>query len=245
MNYGVGGEKNGEAGFLKLLNKHFIKHNIKPIIFDVGANIGQYVHDLSTYLAWCEKKIYCFEPMKKTFDMLNNNISDISHEHIITTNIWLWSEEKNTELFFNSGNNTDACASVHAMNISTYVSNHVNQETISITTVDSFCEKNDISHIHFLKIDIEGNEMDCLLWAKKMLNTWAIDIIQFEHNRCAIVSKTFLKDYRDMFSDNYHFYRQLSWNHGLYHIKMYDAYLENFTYINYVLIKKTIPFSLS
>lgn len=242
MNYGVGWEQNGEAWFLKLLNSYLKKNNIQPVIFDVWANIGQYVHELSNYLSGTKKQIYCFEPMKKTFEILNQNITDISHEQIITINTWLWSEEKNISLFFNADDTADSCASVHENNISTFVSKHTNKETITITTIDSFCKSHWIDHIHFLKIDIEWNEMDCLQWAKEMINKWRIDIIQFEHNRCAIASKTFLKDYWDMFSENYDFYRQLSWNHWLYKISTYDIYLENFTYINYILVKKTIPF---
>jgi len=242
MNYGVWWTQNWESWFLKLLNVYCKRNNIHPIIFDVWANIGQYVHEVSRYLVGTEKQMYCFEPMKKTFELLNQNLSDIPNEDITTVNVWLWSEEKSIPLFFSESDNADSCASVHEDNISTFVSQKVKKETIDITTLDLFCSTHAITHIDFLKIDIEGYEMDCLHWAKEMIKKWAIDIIQLEHNRCAIASKTFLKDYRDLFSSQYDFYRQLSWNHWLYKIDAYDIYLENFTYMNYVFIRKTVPF---
>jgi FkbM family methyltransferase len=237
MNYWIWWEENGEKWFLKLLSKYLKRNKINPVIFDVWANIGQYANHLSTYLSSIPKTIYCFEPMKLTYDTLNQNISN--HE-IITKNIWLWDSEESINLFYDVNNWVDSCASIFKDNITDFVNKNNNFETINITTLDAFCKENNIQHIHFLKIDIEWSEMKCIQWSREMIGWWHIDIIQIEHNRCAIAAKVFLKDYWDLLSDKYDFYRQLSRNHGLYHIKNYDIYLENFTYINYILVKKDI-----
>ncbi|MDR0860243.1 MAG: hypothetical protein LBO09_04675 [Candidatus Peribacteria bacterium] len=71
-----------------------------------------------------------------------------------------------------------------------------------------------------------------------MLHDKKIDVIQVEHNRCAISSRTFFKDYYDLLHEDYHIYRELSRKHGLVKIESYEPALENFTYINYVLIRK-------
>jgi FkbM family methyltransferase len=108
--------------------------------------------------------------------------------------------------------NIQSCASLLPDNITNFVSKKMSKEQITIDTIDNFCKQHYISHIHFLKIDIEGGELDCLRGAYQMIEHNQIDIIQVEHNRCAIASRTFLRDYRDMFSKNYEMCRPLSNN---------------------------------
>lgn len=241
MNYGVGGPKNGEIYFLKKINTYFKEKKKEPIIFDVWANIGQYANDIHTYMP-IAKTIYSFEPSQKTFLELEKNTKHISSLHL--WNIGFWEKNETLELFYGKENagwdTTHACASLYSENILDYVTNDIVKENISITTLDDFCSQNNISHIDYLKIDTEGHELACLKWARNMIKNGSIDMIQVEHNRCAIHSRTFFKDYWDMFSESYTIYKELSWNHGLVEIRAYDVYLENFSYMNYVFIKKGI-----
>ena len=57
---------------------------------------------------------------------------------------------------------------------------------IKLDTLDNYCKDNKIVHIHALKIDVEGFELDVLKGARNMLKNKAIDFIQFE------LSDTFL-----------------------------------------------------
>ena len=42
-------------------------------------------------------------------------------------------------------------------------------ETIKLSSLDSYCEKNNIHHIDILKIDIEGHEVKCLKGAEEII----------------------------------------------------------------------------
>lgn len=68
MNFGIGGDENGEKYILKRLGKFSESKNKELIIFDVGANVGQYATMVNTYIP--HKKLYSFEPSKKTFSVL-------------------------------------------------------------------------------------------------------------------------------------------------------------------------------
>lgn len=243
MNYGVGWSSfgNWEIKTLKLVDR-YLKTVKSPVIFDVWANVWQYMNDINEYLGTAST-IYCFEPQLNAFQELQKNIPTKTPHIINSVNIWFGDTEWSFDIYSESeGKNdvTHSCASLIPSNITNFLSQNTNKEKITIDTIDNFCKASDIHSINFLKIDIEGYEMCCLKWASKMIAQGNIHIIQVEHNRCAIASRTFLRDYRDLFSKQYVICRPLSNNKWWYAIKDYDVYLENFTYINYVMIKKDI-----
>lgn len=114
---------------------------------------------------------------------------------------------------------------------------HVNLEmdeisTAQFTTIDNYCQKNNVNHIHFLKMDIEGHELSALQGASKMLSSDNIDYIQFEFGGCNIDSRTYFKDFYYLLHDKYDIYRILQ--KGLYKIDKYSEYLEIFVTVNYL-----------
>ncbi|MEM7212723.1 MAG: FkbM family methyltransferase [Pseudomonadota bacterium] len=52
--------------------------------------------------------------------------------------------------------------------------------TVEVTTLDAYCAANDVDHIHHLKIDAEGYDLDVLEGARRMLEEQKIDIFMFE-----------------------------------------------------------------
>jgi len=56
----------------------------------------------------------------------------------------------------------------------------VNTEEVKTTTIDAYCEKNKISLVYFLKIDVEGAEYQVLLGARHMLEKKCIRCCMFE-----------------------------------------------------------------
>lgn len=241
MNYGIWWEENGEKKIIKLVDSFFNKADIKtPLVFDVWANIAQYLNDLNDNLT-VRSRIYSFEPIPATFGILSSNKPVNSIHDIAVVNIGFGDRTEEMTIFTWHGNDdANSCASILESNISNFVSEETNKQAINITTIDEFCSSNGIDHINFLKIDIEWYELQCIKWAHSMINNGNIDIIQVEHNRCAIASRTFLRDYWDIFSQQYIVCRPLSWDKWLYEIEKYDIYLESFTYINYIFIKKDI-----
>lgn len=124
------------------------------VFFDVGANIGVY----SLNLFQKAKNIFAFEATKKTYDNLSKTILD--------------NGIKNIQAYFNAVDNKDDVevsifygdnalgsdnSGANSMHIGNTIANIV--KTISI---DTFVERNSISRIDIVKIDIEGNELYAL-----------------------------------------------------------------------------------
>jgi FkbM family methyltransferase len=123
-------------------------------------------------------------------------------------------------------------ASVYKRRLDHHNINMNKKETIKLKTIDSFCKKQNILRIHFLKLDVEGNEMKVLEGAGKMLDSNAIDFIQFEFGGCNIDSRTYFQDFYYMLKDKYKIYRVLK--KGLFEIKRYSETNEAFLTTNYL-----------
>lgn len=226
MNVGNGGgfEESGEKFAIQYIKDNIIK-NVNPVMFDVGANVGGYTKEFLQYFPGAQ--IHCFEPASVTFNTLSQNVSGTN----VILNSFGMSDACSESVLYSEGDNS-GLASLYNRQCFEYS----NSETIQLNTLDCYCAANNISHIDFLKMDIEGNELNALRGAKNMLQSKSIDIIQIEFGGCNIDSRTYFRDFWNILHENYMVYRVLL--DGLYEIKEYSEILELFTCTNYLFVSK-------
>lgn len=171
MNYGSANspEDSGEKAVVKLL-KNELPQN--PVLFDVGANNGQYLGILLDILKDKKPIIHSFEPDAKAFEKLFEKFGQ--HENVFINNFALGEKETTSVLYVSKDGGVDSSLIKSA--------NHELLEyQIEVKTLDSYCATHTISHIDFLKIDTEGFEMSVLKGAENMIEKDAIHQIQLEH----------------------------------------------------------------
>jgi len=138
--------------------------NIKnKIVIDAGANVGVF----SLYASMLgAKKVYAFEPVKETYDMLVKNIKINKLENkVIPINKALGDKnETKTISFTNAG---DASASLKEERKGGKC-----EEVISIIKLDDFVKENKLKRVDFIKMDVEGYEENVLLGAKETIKKW-------------------------------------------------------------------------
>ena len=227
MNYGNGSfvDKSGELNALK-----YVANKIKtgnPVIFDVGANVGDYTRELHNLFGG-KAEIHAFEPSKKTFAALSKNVGSINN--IRLNNMGLGDKKDILKLYSNK--DESGIASIYDRQLDHLNSSMEQFEEIQINTLDQYCIDNSISKIDFLKLDVEGHELMVLEGAKSILGEQRIHFIQFEFGGCNIDSKTFFQNFYYLLKDNYKIYRILV--DGLSEIKNYRETLEIFTTVNYL-----------
>lgn len=139
--------------------RHLLKL-IKPgdIFVDVGTNIGAYSLVIGKNLP--TGKVISFEPNPKALAFLEENIK-LNKLNNIQVNKMGLSDKNETAVLF-TPSLTTASINKHQ--------NSGEKSTIELTTLDEFCEKNNITNIDILKIDIEGHEFKCLEGAKDIIS---------------------------------------------------------------------------
>lgn len=220
---GIGSYVNysGETDLFYNLIKYF---NSYPIIFDVGANIGEYSNLVNRLLKDKLHELHCFEPYTPMYEQL---IKNVSGTNVVFNKIALSDEVGNQTLY--SDINEPNLSSLSPVNKS------FNQkESIFTTTLDSYCMDNVISNIDFLKIDVEGYELNVMKGGDNLIRNKFISFIQFEigtmHTRIYFRDiYTYLRDY------GYYIYRVMHPLTPPYYIEHYNQCLhEKYTPTNYI-----------
>ena len=233
---GINEMHGGEEYFIAELLPRIIK-NKKPIFIDVGANIGKYSSFLHSVFP--ESIIYSFEPNPNTFSILQKNVGQFA----VAVNKGLSCESLEADLFMETQDSISSQASLYKNVITDlYPSTDVMKVSIALDTLDNFCN-NEIGLINFLKIDTEGNELNVIKGAMNMINQNRIEIIQIEFNDMNIISRVFLKDFYDLLSEKFNFYRLVK--NGMIALGTYSSLNEVFRYQDLILIRKDIPQGLA
>jgi FkbM family methyltransferase len=219
----------GEIFAMKYANKKLTAAQQK-IIFDVGANIGQFAM-VAEKLFDNPKKIFCFEPSKATFELLNREITkDFFSKNFQTVNLGL-SNSVRSDILFSPGIGA-SIASLH--NIPDQIRSNQKEfsETVQLTTIDEFCNQNAIEKIDYLKLDIEGHEYFALKGASECLKNRKIHFIQFEFGQGSMAARVFFRDIFELLAANYSIYRIAK--DGLVLLNKYSTDLEIFDAANYL-----------
>ena len=187
--------------------KYKLGNIAKPVVFDVGANIGSYIK--SIYLANSASIVYAFEPHPKNIKRLREEVSTIFNKGSISIiNSAVSDNSDQSELYDYSGKDGSPHASLYREVIEDIHHAKSIHHKVQVVTLDQFCDRHKIYHIDLLKIDTEGNELSCLQGAQDLLARRAIHAIQFEFNEMNIISHVTFKDFWDLLR-GYRFYRLL------------------------------------
>lgn len=211
---------NGEMRLMRILAK------FNPtVVFDVGANVGEW--SLLVNNIFNDADIYSFEPAPKTFNKLKKSTADL--ERVRAFPLGLSSSREVVQFHFYEE---------HSGQSSKYdfgIKESAQLIDVELVDGDSFCQEHGVDHIDFLKIDVEGEDLEVIKGFSNLIDQRKIDIIQFEYGRINIKSRALLINF-------YEFFEQKGYMIGKvfpYRVdfRPYDLRHENFIGPNYVAVK--------
>ncbi len=150
-------------------DQYSVKKFLKPssVIFDVGANIG--IFSIYTASLDTTNKIYAFEPVRNTYEILKKNIS--SYQNIIPFEKALGNHHTSAQIRTSSSYTSVSRIQDEKIDSEwdTKKITFDGYEEIEITTIDEVMKEQHIPRLDFLKIDTEGYEMAVLEGAKETI----------------------------------------------------------------------------
>ena len=151
----------------------------KPVVFDVGANVGQTA--LRYRALFPGATIHCVEPFGPSFDQLTAALG--RDPDVVLHRVALAASSGSAKL------NVNSSAATNSLLESDTRASHYwggglldTQSTVEVATrtLDGLCSERGIGHIDVLKIDVQGAEYAVLEGARELLMGQRIDLVYME-----------------------------------------------------------------
>lgn len=148
------------------------------ICMDIGANMGSYTFLMADRVS-DEGHIYAFEPLPNLAQNLLNSVALNQLEDIVTIeNYSVDSSSENTVKIYisndvrNSGISSKICYG-DFLNKDDFIES-------STVSLQDYCQQQGIEHCDFIKIDVEGSELDVVKGMTNLLANGSVDYLLIE-----------------------------------------------------------------
>ena len=148
-------------------------------VFDVGAHHGETAREFSQ--RYPQARIYSFEPFDESFEELRR--ATAGHPGVVPVKLGLSDTPGLAKLHLNRGSATNSLLP-NTPESSQFQPSEFCGETgtteIGLTTLDAYCEQQNIGFIDLLKIDAQGSELRILHGARRLLAAGKVALFHCE-----------------------------------------------------------------
>ena len=181
-------ERNGES----LIQAAIVSASTSASIFiDVGANVGDW--SASLVRAGATGRIVCVDPLRRNLSALRAKLDLLGKANYETVECALSDAQGEAEFFTAQDVLLSGHDSLFDMRGIGYREG-VDRTRVRTNTLDALAAELGLERIHFLKVDVEGNELSVLRGARALLSKESIDFIQIEFGHAARAARVYLHD---------------------------------------------------
>lgn len=197
------------------------------VVVDVGGNVGDWTSAILHQSS--PKAVYVFEPSKKNVSLLTDRFSSQPIVHVIPAALSI--NDGTAPLFADEAGS--GLGSLYKRSLSHIGIDHKQIEDISTICFSSFLEQFHVDKVDVLKMDIEGHEYSVLCSIDESFRN-RIEVIQFEFGGCNIDSRTYFRDFWNLLSAQFAFFRMTPF--GLVEVPKYRESDECFLTTNFLCV---------
>ena len=186
---GTGWDMSGEVSAALV----FLEGVTDPVIFDIGANNGEWTRGI--WQALGRGRYFAYEPQEACLPRLKD--SSMPKLTIVQSAV----SDQSGDMDLYSDSVGSGLASFYER-YDSYLPRQTRVERVPVTTVDAELKARGLDHIDFMKIDVEGAELQVLRGAQHSLKAKAIHSFAFEFGGANIYSRVFFRDCWDLIADH-------------------------------------------
>ena len=141
------------------------EYKIKPgdVVLDVGAHIGSFTLKAAKEVG-AEGRVVSFEPSSENFKLLTLNVGSNHYTNAKVFNVAVGSEPGTAKLHLGNRRGTNSL-------LSDASEEQIGIEKVDIRTLDSVADELKLNKVNFMKIDVEGFELEVLKGARNILSS--------------------------------------------------------------------------
>lgn len=169
-----------------------------PVVFDVGANIGDWSAHYRTLMP--KGRLFIFEPQPPC----QNAIVEKRIPNAELVKAAVGRQRGRLSLFSSSA--TDGSASLHKREDSVFQDRTYVEQTVDVISLDDFISERGIQFVDFIKFDIEGHEFEALAGLKNSLASRRVNAFSFEFGGGNLNSRTCFRDFWNLLSPHFNLF---------------------------------------
>ena len=228
-------EKNGEYRLLAWIRRYWNGERIIPMIFDVGANVGDWSTEAIRSLPPAAR-LFAFEPTPETFEQLSARLSS-ANVSVVLHDFALGDAETEAPLYVDPQSARAGTNSLHKRRAEVHFNLHqTSRGSVRVRMGDDVASEAHIDRVHLLKIDTEGHEVAVLRGFRRMLSERRIDFIQFEYGSAWADARALLLDAFEILEPAGYLLAKL-YPDGVVTFPRYDQREETFAFCNFVAVR--------
>ena len=171
----------------------FLSGVTDPVIFDIGANQGDWTRGI--WQALNRGQYFAYEPQEACL----SSLKDSAMPNLTIVQKAVSDQPGQMNLYADYPGSGLASFYERA---ETYLDAPTQSEPVPVTTIDDEFEAHGLDHIDFMKIDVEGAELRVLQGATHCLSAKTIHALAFEFGSANIYSRVSFRDCWDLIADH-------------------------------------------
>jgi FkbM family methyltransferase len=203
----------------------------RAVVFDVGANRGEFTQKLLESCGERIAELHVFEPSR----FHANALGAFEKDKRVKVN-YVALGKKSGEAVLHTDEPGSAIASLYHRRLDHFGSELRHREPVRVMTLDQYVQETGVSRIDFLKLDVEGHELAVLEGGRSTVAS-LVSVVQFEFGGANIDSRTYFQDFWYYFEDLGFRVALISPILGLCPIKAYSEIYECFKTTNYLAVR--------
>jgi FkbM family methyltransferase len=203
----------------------------RPVVFDVGANRGQWATGIYEHMRDSDPIFYLFEPQTSCQEHLTR--LPIPNKTIIRAAV----ADQPGEATISGAAPGSGSASLYERHETYFDDMTAYQEQVPVVTLDTVIRDHNVARVDLLKLDIEGAELAALRGSHDSLQAGMVSAIQFEFGSANIYSRTFFRDFWEMLTPLRYQVSRVLPGGRLLPVSAYSEELEHFRGVsNYIAV---------